>query len=271
MDLYTSIDNAMVSYKVDGSGPSNLVLVHGAGANAETNWGHLVKYLAHSYKVVRPNFSGAGDTRDDGLPLTTAQLAEQVIAAAKAANAIPFDLVGFSLGTSVSTYIAAKHPEYVKSLVLVAPYLKGNARTKFEFNLWKELISSNIKTMSNLIIQTGFSTKFTSTWDEKTLADAIESNITTINWDGFHRQAELLIKTDVTELAKKISKPTLIIGCTYDYMIPPIFAIEAAKIIPHSQHTELDSGHMVIYEKTDELINLIVPFIQGKHASLDFI
>ena len=262
MNLFTTINNTQVSYKVDGQGTSNLVLVHGAGANADSNWGHLIDFLIPYYKVVRPNYSGSGETTDDGQPLTTSKLAEQVIAAAKAADAIPFDLIGFSLGTSVSTYIAAEYPEYVKSIVLLAPYLKTNARTKLEFELWQDLSTTNHKAMTNLIIQTGFSSDFTSAWDEKTMTQMFENTLTTSNWSGITRQAKLLSHTDVIEQAKKINKPTLVIGCTYDYMTPPICAKEAAKLIAHTQYAELATGHLAIYEKPEEFINLALSFLQ---------
>jgi 3-oxoadipate enol-lactonase len=264
MNLYTTIDNANVSYSVDGTGPSNLVLVHGAGANSETNWGHFIEYFSPNYKVVRPNLSGSGETTDDGQALTTEILAKQVIAAAKAANAIPFDLIGFSMGTSVATYIAAEYPEYVKSVVLLAPFLKSNARTKLQLELWKDLSSTNRKAMSNLIIQTGFSANFTSAWDDETITQTLENTLQTNNWEGFIRQAELLIHTDVTEQAKNVSSPTLVIGCTYDYMAPSIFAKDAVKFIPDAQYAELETGHLAIYEKPTEFLNLVTEFFKEK-------
>lgn len=267
MNLFTTTENSNISYSVDGSGPLNLVLVHGAGANSETNWGHLVSYFSQNYKVVRPNYSGSGATTDNGEPLTTAQLAEQVIAAAKAADALPFDLIGFSLGTSVATYIAAEYPEYVKSLILLAPYLKGNPRAKLQFELWKELSTHNQKAMSNLIIQTGFSANFTSAWDQSTMDQALENNINYENWDGFKRQAELLIHTDVINQAKKIHIPTLVIGCIYDYMVPCIFAKEAAELIAEAEYAELESGHMAVYEKPEEFLNLVNAFFSHHNTS----
>lgn len=264
MNLYTTIDNAQVSYSVDGTGPSNLVLVHGAGANSETNWAHFIEYFSANYTVVRPNYSGSGETIDDGSALTTEILAKQVIAAAKAADAIPFDLIGFSLGTSVATYIAAEYPEYVKSLILLAPYLKGNARTRLQFELWKDLSTTNRKAMSNIIIQTGFSANFSSAWDDKTITQTLENTLQTNNWEGFIRQAELLIHTDVIEQAKKVNQPTLVIGCTYDYMIPSIFAKEAAKLISDAQYAELATGHLAIYEKPNEFLTLVTDFLNHK-------
>lgn len=94
---FVEIGGVQVSYRVDGDGPG-LVLVHGTGGNADTNWAHLLPVLTRRWTVVRPNYSGSGETRDNGGPLAVEALAAQVVGAAQAAGAVPFDLVGFSLG-----------------------------------------------------------------------------------------------------------------------------------------------------------------------------
>jgi 3-oxoadipate enol-lactonase len=115
------VGSARVTFRVDGDGPG-LVLVHGTGGNAETNWSGLVEGLSKARTVVRPDYAGSGETTDDGHPLTVAALADQVIAAARAAKATPVDIVGFSLGAALSTYIAGEYPELVRSVVLLAGF-----------------------------------------------------------------------------------------------------------------------------------------------------
>ncbi|MEN8321207.1 alpha/beta fold hydrolase [Acinetobacter junii] len=262
MTLFTTVADAKVAYSVDGEGSANLVLVHGAGGNSESNWGHLVQYLSPYYKVVRPNFSGSGETTDNGEELSTVKLAEQVVAAAKAANAVPFDLIAFSLGTSVATYIAAEYPELVKSVVLLSAFIVANPRHKLQLELWKSLTANDHYAMSSLLILTGFSPNFVSTWDEMTISNNIESMITTNNWSGLARQIELGLNTDVTEQARKITKPTLVIGGKYDGMVPSESTKHTASLISGAEYTELESGHMAIYEKAEEFLQLATAFLQ---------
>jgi pimeloyl-ACP methyl ester carboxylesterase len=113
------VGKAEVAFRVDGAGPG-LMLLHGAGGNSETNWGPVVGRLSERHTVVRPDYSGSGETIDDGRPLTVPMLAAQAVAAAKQAGAIPFDLVGFSLGAVVATYIAAEYADLVRSVILLA-------------------------------------------------------------------------------------------------------------------------------------------------------
>jgi hypothetical protein len=65
------VDGAQVVFHVDGTGPG-LVLVHGTGGDAESNWAGVVGPLGVGRMVVRPNYSGSSETSDDGGPLTVA-------------------------------------------------------------------------------------------------------------------------------------------------------------------------------------------------------
>jgi len=232
------IDGAMVSYQVDGSGPG-LVLVHGTGGNGESNWGHLVERFAAHWTVVRPNYAGSGTTVDDGLPLSVPELAAQVIAAARAAGAAPFDLVGFSLGASVAAYIAAEYPDEVRAVVLLAGFVSGaDSRMQLEFELWRDLIRIDRRAMARLLLLTGFSPDFLRSLSAQQVEANIESMVTGNQWEGMGRQVALDLSLDVREHVSRINKPTLVIGCTQDQMVPLAHARTLAAAIPGARYSE---------------------------------
>ena len=68
------VEKSVMEYLVDGTGPG-LVLVHGTGGSAEANWGHLVGRFSKHWTVIRPNYSGSGNTTDAGGSLSVEQLA----------------------------------------------------------------------------------------------------------------------------------------------------------------------------------------------------
>lgn len=255
-----AIENADVSYKVDGNGPG-LVLVHGTGGSAENNWEHLVSALAENWTVVRPNYSGSGETIDTGGDLTAEETARQVVAAAKAAGAVPFDLVGFSLGSAISTVIAADYPHLVKRVVLLSPFLSNrDPRQKIQFELWRELIKEDRNALIRLILLTGFSPRFISELGHEGVSAIIDSFISEINWEGMTRQIELDISIDVQDAAIRISKPALIIGATHDHIAPSFHAKAVAATISGSRYVELDTGHLAHIERPDEFISLLKDF-----------
>lgn len=262
MVRFVDVDGAQVAYRVDGEGPG-LVLVHGTGGNADTNWSHLVPVLARRWTVVRPNYSGSGETPDAGGALTADALAAQVVAAAKAAGAAPFDLVGFSLGAAVAIRLAADYPSLVRKVVLLGAFLSSaDARQTMQFGLWNDLIRMDRKAMARFILLTGFSPAFLSSLGGDAIATATEAIVSGNDWDGMARQVGLDLSIDVTEAASRIRKPVLVIGCTHDYMVPPAEARAVAAAIPGAQYDELPTGHLAPLEQPDAFVALIDRFLR---------
>jgi pimeloyl-ACP methyl ester carboxylesterase len=85
-----NVDDAQVAYRVQGKGPA-VVLVNGTGA-LDVHWGHVIEVLSSQRTVISLDYSGSGDTVDDGGALTLEKLARQVVGVAKAAGAETFDL-----------------------------------------------------------------------------------------------------------------------------------------------------------------------------------
>ncbi|MBD1554448.1 alpha/beta fold hydrolase [Pseudomonas typographi] len=257
------IEGTQVFYRVDGRGPG-LVLVHGTGGDGESNWGHLVGRLAAHWTVVRPDYAGSGNTVDDGRGLSVEALAAQVVAAARAANVVPFDLVGFSLGASVAAFIAAQYPDDVRAVVLLAGFAAGtDSRMQMEFGLWRDLIGTDRRAMARLLLLTGFSPDFLRSLSTQQLEDNIEAIVTGNQWEGMGRQVELDLSLDVSEQAKRINKPTLVMGCTQDQMVPPAHARALAAAIPGARYVELDSGHLAPLERPDECLHQVVDFLRA--------
>jgi 3-oxoadipate enol-lactonase len=255
------VSEAKVGFVVDGSGPG-LVLLHGAGGNAETNWSSVLGALSAKHKIVRPDFSGSGRTVDDGGPLTIPMLAAQVVAAAEQARATPFDLVGFSLGAIVATYMAAEYPHLVRSVVLLAGSpVSGDIRQTSQFELWRELIRTDRKAMARLLLLTGFSPNFLGSMDHGTVDHIVEGLVANNNWDGLARQTELLMTHDIRDQARRIAQPALVIGCTHDYMMPPAHSRSLAGLIPDARYLEIATGHLAAAEKPDEVAQLILGFL----------
>lgn len=257
------VGGAKVSYCVDGMGPG-LVLVHGTGGNSESNWGHLVQHFAQHRTVVRPDYAGSGSTRDEGGPLTVDVLAAQVVAAAQAAGAVPFDVIGFSLGAAVAVFIAAEYPALVRSVVLLAGFASGeDPRQKMQFELWRDLIKSDRRSIARLVLLTGFSPDFLSQLGDAAIAGNVDAIVGENNWEGMARQVELDVTIDVVEQARKITKPVLVIGCTHDHMVPAAHARGLAALIPQARYAEMPTGHLAALEQPNTFIALVLDFLRG--------
>ncbi|MFB4271165.1 alpha/beta fold hydrolase [Nonomuraea sp. GTA35] len=243
-------DGGTVHYAKAGSGPG-LVMVHGTGGDAVTNYAHLVPGLADLRTVITPDYAGSGHTFDPGGDLTLDLLAGQVAAAFEE----PSDLVGFSLGAAVAAKVAADRPELVRRLVLIAGWTHlADSRLELGLRTWARLATTDPESFAAYGPLVGFSPGFVSSVGAGTLMAGEPPH-------GTLRQIELDLRVDIRDLLPKITAPTLVIGNTRDYLVPVEHARAMHAAVPGSEYAELDSGHVVLHERPAEVTALIREFI----------
>jgi pimeloyl-ACP methyl ester carboxylesterase len=120
-----NVDGARVAYRLHGRGPA-VLLVNGTAA-LEAHWGPVIAEFSKHRTVISLDYSGSGDTTDDGSALSLQKLARQVREVARAAGVDRFDLVGHSLGAAIAIHLAASSADLVRSLIAVAGFSWGVA------------------------------------------------------------------------------------------------------------------------------------------------
>ncbi|MFI0445980.1 alpha/beta fold hydrolase [Actinomadura sp. 6N118] len=253
-----TVADANVHYEVEGTGPG-LVLVHGTQGSGETHWGRMVDGFSGDRTVVRPDFSGSGKTTDAGGELTAEILAGQVAAAARAAVDGPVDMVGFSLGAAVAAATAALEPGLIRRLVLVAGWAHtGDARQRLMFELWRDLDRVDFGLLNREVLLNGFSPRFLDGLGPDGIAEAIATNT---REPGLDRQIDLDLRVDIRDLLPRVAVPTLVVELTRDQLVPAWGPIALHEGIRDSRYTEIDSGHLVVFERPAELTELIRGFV----------
>jgi pimeloyl-ACP methyl ester carboxylesterase len=259
IDEVTSVD-----YLVAGeaqAGVPDLVLIHGTGGSAESNWLHLIDGLRAGRRAIAPNFAGSGETKDHGGRLELSELVAQVAGAAEHAGSELYDVVGFSLGAVVAAQLAAEHPERVRRLVLIAGWASSeDGRVQLQFDLWRRLNGTDPEGLAQLLTLTGFSPGFLSKRPAKVVRRMVEDNLATLP-AGIGRQSELDQRIDLTDTLPLIKASTLVIGCKEDQMVPVQHPRGLVAPIRWSDYHEIDSGHLVIYEQPGPLTDTITGFL----------
>ncbi|MGW1680984.1 acetoin dehydrogenase dihydrolipoyllysine-residue acetyltransferase subunit [Saccharopolyspora sp. NPDC002376] len=114
------VDGRTLSYSTLGDGPEVVVLVHGFGGD-KNSWLFVQEPLSEGRTVHALDLPGHGSSTKDVGDGSLDALANAVIGFLDALDVERAHLVGHSLGGAVVTAVAARTPDRVRSLTLVAP------------------------------------------------------------------------------------------------------------------------------------------------------
>ncbi|MFE3503957.1 alpha/beta fold hydrolase [Kitasatospora sp. NPDC059160] len=114
------VDGGTLQAQRQGRGGPTLVLAHYWGGSART-WDAFVGHLPPERSTVRYDQRGWGRSRALPGPYHLEQLAEDLLAVTRRLDLEHFVLVGHSMGGKVCQLAAARRPEGLAGLVLVAP------------------------------------------------------------------------------------------------------------------------------------------------------
>jgi pimeloyl-ACP methyl ester carboxylesterase len=208
---------------------------------------------------VSPDLSGSGETTDDGGRLELEDLGVQVAAAAADAGLERYSLVGFSLGAAVAAQVAATEPGRVDALVMVAVARSGtHGRSRLQFDLWRDLQEQDPNLLARLWLLTGFSPRYLTAIHP----DQVRRAATFPIEPGLARQCDLYTRVDLSGVLPAIRARTHVYGCTHDWIVPPIEARAVADGVADSSYSDLDAGHMVVFEAGDDLAREVVAFLR---------
>jgi pimeloyl-ACP methyl ester carboxylesterase len=115
---YAPVNGLQMYYEIHGSGGTPLLLLHGGLFNIDLQFGEVLPALAQTRQVIATDFQAHGRTGDIDRPLTTADLASDVVGVLEHLGIRQIDVFGFSVGGAVALYLAIKHPQLLRKLIV---------------------------------------------------------------------------------------------------------------------------------------------------------
>lgn len=220
--------------------------------------GGWLRTLAEQARVVRYDSRGTGLSDRDRLDLTLEPQVRDMEAVADHYGLARFAIWGSIGGSPASLAYAARHPDRVSHLFLWGAYARG--ATLFGRQQWKALeglLRQDWRMFSDTFAQVAFG------WpDSETAAGYAELMRASITHDGILTALEQIANIDVTDEARTIRTPTLVMvrrGATISGVEE---ARELTALIPSAQLQILDgSSHAPFLENPDLVTAAIRDFM----------
>ena len=117
-----AIGKYRIVYEEKGEG-FPVLLIHGL-AGDHNAWAAQIEALRDRYRLIAPDNRGAGRSTQIDEPITTEDMARDMLALMDAVGAPKFHVVGRSLGGLISQHMALIAPDRIQSIVMLAAAAK---------------------------------------------------------------------------------------------------------------------------------------------------
>jgi pimeloyl-ACP methyl ester carboxylesterase len=218
-----------------GQGP-DVLLIAGLGDPAEA-WQPQLDGLSDRYLVTAFDNRGAGRTQPGEGRLSATTMADDAAALLRALNVPSAHVAGFSMGSAIAQELALRHPELVRSLVLMSTYARPDALFRAQLNFWRWL--AEVAPSERAFFEAFFTWVYTPrAHADGTVGQIVEEALAFPHQqsvEAFQAQVDVCLTHDTSDRLAGIAAPTLVLSGELDIILPPRFGQSVAAGIPNAR------------------------------------
>ncbi len=232
----------------------------------------MIERLGRQFELVRYDERGCGLSTADDVPLGLEPSVEEIESVVDAHGAERFALLGISGGAAAAVAYAARHPERVAHLVLLAGFSHGllhrdpSAQTLAFYEAQLKLIELGWG-RNDPGVQAMFTSRFMPDGNTEQLASFNEHQ--SLSCDGLRAAAIVRANAgkDARALVGKVLAPTLVLHCEVDVVVQLAMGHELAASIPGARFEMLRSrNHLPLPQESafERMCQVITEFVAHK-------
>lgn len=252
--MFTDVDEEPVAWREAGAGDV-IVFLHGLGGS-RLSWQPQLEGLGSTWRCAAWDMPGYGNSKPIA-PLSFAALADAAAAWIGVLGGRAH-VVGISFGGMIAQYLAAWHPDAVRSLTLLATSPKfGLDGTRPES--WR---AARLAPLDQGLQPAEFAESVLRSLAGRHLDDEALSGqraaMARVPAAGLRAAIDCLITHDSRSLLSTINAPTLVIVGELDQETPPDYAMALAEGVPGARLAPIaDAGHLLNVEAPHTVNRLI--------------
>lgn len=261
---FVALGKDRIYTEIHGEG-EDLLLVPGLGGRAQF-WSAQTKPLSKHFRVILHDHRGTGRSTRSNIVYGAKQMAEDLLRVMDGLKISAAHMVGHSTGGAIGQYIALKHPERLKKLVLSASWCGPDPLFIQLFETRRQVLiscgPSAYLFMGTLLATPAWylQSRFTSAREflEGRLKDfpGLEIELSRMS---------AVMSHDLRSHVHEIKTPTLVICAEDDQITPPGFSTELAQRINGAKFVQLPKGgHFCPMTVADDYNKHILAFLTTK-------
>lgn len=255
---FIEANGVRIRYRLEGKqGAPVIVFSNSLGTNLSM-WDPQISSLRGEFRILRYDTRGHGLSAVPPVPYTQDQLGKDVLTLLDAVNIRQAHFCGLSMGGQVGIWLGANAPDRFVRLVLcdTAAHI-GNPE------IWNARIEAiragGIPAIASGAIERWFTARFIAQSPE--VVAWVRRMILDTPPQGYIGCCEVIRDTDLTEQARRVHAPTLVISGTHDPATPPAQGRLLASMIGGARYLELDASHISNIEASSRFTSAVREFL----------
>ena len=257
--------DAEIYYEEHGAGQP-LVLVPGLGGVA-SYWNANVPVFSQKYRVITHDHRGMGQSSRSKIRYSVDQMADDLLRLMDHLDVGQVHLIGHSTGGAIGQTLALTHPERLKTLVIYASWTKADPFFRRVFEARRSLLLA--AGAAAYVRATGIFL-YPDWWVNDNIALLEErEKLAIAAFPGpeiVASRIDAVVDFDRTAGLSRIRTPTLVICAKDDFLTPPYFSRELARLIPGAELLLLERGGHCASETSSGEFNRAVLSFLDRHA-----
>jgi pimeloyl-ACP methyl ester carboxylesterase len=232
MGEYVEVNGTTIWTETRGQGP-DVLLIAGLSDPAEA-WQAQLDGLSDRYHVIAFDNRGSGRTPLPDGPMTVAMLADDAAEVLRALQVDRAHVAGFSGGSAIAQELALRHPEVLRSLVLMSTWARADAYFTAMTRFWHWLATEapDERAMQEAFLLWIYTPRAHADGMVQRIIDETLASPFPQPAEAFQRQLEAFMQHDTLDRLPGITAPTLVLAGDQDIATPPRLGRVVAETIP---------------------------------------
>lgn len=273
-----SVNGTELWYEVQGSGEPILLL---PGLGLDHGYYRIGEpLLRQELRTILVDPRGIGGSRKDSpasMTYTAELWADDFAALIRSLGIGPVHVLGSSLGGCMAMAMADRHPDIVRSLIVVGGFSELDRALEINFRLRKKIVAKcgmgeeiadfmGLFTMTREYLESDAGFKVmqgNQVLLKNNSPDLYQAFLDTILYWGRKMPGQEGVPLFTTRL-RNFRCPTLVVSADNDYFIPAKFSRIIADNVPGAKYAEVQGGgHIPFIERPNESAEAVLKFLRG--------
>ncbi|HEY2860253.1 MAG TPA: 3-oxoadipate enol-lactonase [Terracidiphilus sp.] len=258
---FVDSNDARIHYQLTGPEQAPvIVLIHSLGANLHM-WDPLVAHLGSSFRHLRYDLPGHGESSIPAVPYGIDQLGSDLVALLDHLGVAQANICGLSIGGLIAMWLGLYAPARVRKLILANTAARIGSVASWEQRI-EQVEREGMAALAQTTPERWFTEAYRRAHPEEMAA--VSNMVAATNRTGYLGCCAVLRDTDLSQAIAAITKPTLVITGTHDTATPLADGRNLWTAIAGSRLVELGTSHISAWERPEQFAQVVTDFLNSK-------